>query len=142
MPDGQVSGSDIQTAYSLLELKSVRTGEVVIRGRRSSLYLCVDSRGNLRGQSYYTDTDCTFRELLLADGYTRYIASHYGLPVSLAAKHSQDWPAASFTRFLPLRNTVSEAAVTAEPATGQQYVNLDSYDPFGMENSVISPQIL
>uniref|UniRef100_A0A8C6UAR1 Fibroblast growth factor n=1 Tax=Neogobius melanostomus TaxID=47308 RepID=A0A8C6UAR1_9GOBI len=121
--DGQVSGSDIQTPYSVLELKSVKTGEVVIRGRRSSLFLCIDSRGHLRGQSHYTEADCTFREILLADGYTH-------------------WDAISFTRFLPLRNTLSEAAATAEPAMRQQYVNLDSHDPFGMESAVISPQVI
>lgn len=34
----------------VLELKSVRTGHVVIRGKSSSLFLCMDSRGQLRGQ--------------------------------------------------------------------------------------------
>ncbi|KAK7919691.1 hypothetical protein WMY93_010975 [Mugilogobius chulae] len=139
--DGQVSGSDSQNQYSVLELKSVQTGEVVIKGRRSSLFLCVDSRGHLRGQNHYTETDCTFRELLLADGYTRFISSHYGLPVSLAPKHSQDRHAVSFTRFLPLRNTLSEVAATAEAISRQQYVNLDSHDLLGMETAVVSPQI-
>ncbi|XP_020780000.2 fibroblast growth factor 21-like [Boleophthalmus pectinirostris] len=139
--DGQVSGSDSQTQYSVLELKSVQTGEVVIIGRKSSLFLCVDGRGRLRGQSHYTEADCTFRELLLADGYTRFICSHYGLPVSLAPKHSQDRHVVSFTRFLPLRNTLSEVAATAEGIGRQPYVNLDSHDPFGMETAVVSPQI-
>ncbi|XP_072312525.1 fibroblast growth factor 21 [Eucyclogobius newberryi] len=140
MLDGQVSGSGSQTQYSVLQLKSVQTGEVVIIGCRSSLFLCVDSRGHLRGQSHYTEADCTFRELLLADGYTRFISSHYGLPVSLAPKHSQDLNALSFTRFLPLRNSLSEEA-TAETISRQQYVNLDSHDPLGMETAVVSPQI-
>lgn len=34
----------------VLELKSVRTGHVVIRGKSSSLFLCMDSTGQLRGQ--------------------------------------------------------------------------------------------
>lgn len=77
--DGRVSGSDVQTPNSeyglsamvslccvqilhrngndyrcvfagVLELKSVRTGHVVIRGKSSSLFLCMDSRGQLTGQ--------------------------------------------------------------------------------------------
>lgn len=75
--DGRVSGSDVQTSNSeyvcngvnmlcsnltqkghrftivfagVLELKSVRTGHVVIRGKSSSLFLCMDSTGQLRGQ--------------------------------------------------------------------------------------------
>lgn len=77
--DGRVSGSDVQTANSeyfrtgvnmlgpngaqkwkklvchcvlpgVLELKSVRNGHVVIRGKSSSLFLCMDSRGHLWGQ--------------------------------------------------------------------------------------------
>uniref|UniRef100_A0A3B3ZNR3 Fibroblast growth factor n=1 Tax=Periophthalmus magnuspinnatus TaxID=409849 RepID=A0A3B3ZNR3_9GOBI len=125
----------------VLELKSVQTGEVVIIGRKSSLFLCVDGRGHLRGQSHYSEADCTFRELLLADGYTRFISSQYGLPVSLAPKHFQDRHAVSFTRFVPLRNTLSEVAPTAEAIGRQPYVNLDSNDPLGMETAVVSPQI-
>lgn len=34
----------------VLELKSVRNGHVVIRGKSSSLFLCMDSRGHLWGQ--------------------------------------------------------------------------------------------
>lgn len=34
----------------VLELKSIRTGHVVIRGKSSSLFLCMDGRGQLRGQ--------------------------------------------------------------------------------------------
>lgn len=141
--DGKVSGSDSQTLYSVLELKSIQTGQVVIKGRWSSLFLCVNNKGHLRGQSHYTESDCTFRELLLADGYTRFISCHYGFPVSLAPKHSQDRHTVPFTRFLPLRSTVSEETVTDEPASRQQYVNLDSDDPLGMGlNSVVSPQLL
>lgn len=141
--DGGVSGSGVPTLYTVLELKSIQTGLVVIKGRWSSLFLCVDSRGHLRGQTHYTETDCTFRELLLADGYTRFISSHYGFPVSLAPKHSQDRHAIPFTRFLPLRNTLSEEHVTEQPGGRQQYVNLDSDDPLGMGlNAVVSPQLL
>lgn len=34
----------------VLELKSVKSGHVVVKGKSSSLFLCVDSGGHLRGQ--------------------------------------------------------------------------------------------
>lgn len=34
----------------VLELKSVKTGEIVIKGLSSSLFLCMDSDSHLRGQ--------------------------------------------------------------------------------------------
>uniref|UniRef100_A0AAV2LFW6 Fibroblast growth factor n=1 Tax=Knipowitschia caucasica TaxID=637954 RepID=A0AAV2LFW6_KNICA len=139
--DGKVSGSDRQTQYSELQLKSVQSGEVVIVGRGSSLFLCTDSGGSLRGQSHYSAADCTFRELLLADGYTRFVSSHYGLPVSLAPKHSQDPHAVAFTRFLPLRSTLPEAPPPTGAPSRPHSVNLDSHDPLGMETAVFSPQI-
>ncbi|KAJ8364279.1 hypothetical protein SKAU_G00131100 [Synaphobranchus kaupii] len=48
--EGAVRGTPEQTANSVLELRSVRAGETVIRGVSSSLYLCVDRNGHLRGQ--------------------------------------------------------------------------------------------
>lgn len=34
----------------VLELKSVKAGHVVLKGKSSSLFLCVDSAGHLSGQ--------------------------------------------------------------------------------------------
>lgn len=77
--DGRVTGNEAQTAYSnynrdpateidlmlqakaqftknlfvspgVLQLKSITPGHIVIKGQSSSLFLCVDSRGHLRGQ--------------------------------------------------------------------------------------------
>ncbi|XP_073346476.1 fibroblast growth factor 21 [Pagrus major] len=139
-PDGRVSGSDAQTLNSVLELKSVKSGHVVIKGQSSSLFLCMDSEGHLRGQSHYTDADCTFRELLLADGYTRFLSSHHGSPVSLASKQSPDRHTVPFTRFLPLRNTLARESVSEQP-NNQRYFDVDSDDPLGMGlNNVVSPQ--
>lgn len=39
----------------VLELKSVKPGHVVIRGQSSSMFLCVDSRGTLKGQVRRTE---------------------------------------------------------------------------------------
>uniref|UniRef100_A0AAU6S491 Fibroblast growth factor n=1 Tax=Lateolabrax maculatus TaxID=315492 RepID=A0AAU6S491_LATMC len=139
--DGRVSGSVVQTPHSVLELKSVKPGHIVIKGQSSSLFLCMDSGGLLRGQSHYTEADCTFRELLLADGYTRFLSSHHGFPVSLASKHSPDRHTVPFTRFLPLRNTLAVESVTEQPPNNQRYFNVDSDDLLGMGlNTMVSPQ--
>ncbi|XP_030611692.1 fibroblast growth factor 21-like [Archocentrus centrarchus] len=139
--DGRVTGSDTQTPYSLLQLKPVKPGHVVIKGPSSSLFLCVDRGGNLRGQSHYSETNCTFRELLLADGYTRFISSHYGFAVSLASRHSPDQHTVPFTRFLPLRNNLKTDSASEQSPNNQRLFNMDSDDLLGMGlNSVASPQ--
>ncbi|XP_074476410.1 fibroblast growth factor 21 [Sebastes fasciatus] len=140
--DGRVSGSDAQTLYSVLELKSVKPGHIVIKGRSSSLFLCVDSGGHLRGQGQYSEADCTFRELLLADGYTRFLSSHHGFPVSLAPRHLPDRHSVPFTRFLPLRNTLLLESVSEQtPPNNRRHFNVDSDDLLGMGlNTVGSPQ--
>uniref|UniRef100_UPI0037E763FF fibroblast growth factor 21 n=1 Tax=Semicossyphus pulcher TaxID=241346 RepID=UPI0037E763FF len=139
--DGRVSGSDTQTLYSVMELKSIKPGDTIIKGRTSSLFLCVDSEGHLRGQRQYAEADCSFRELLLADGYTRFFSSHHGVPVSLASKQSPDRLAVPFTRFLPFRNTLAEESEFQQPPNNEGHVNVDSDDPLGMGlNTVGSPQ--
>ncbi|XP_054455467.1 fibroblast growth factor 21 [Anoplopoma fimbria] len=139
--DGRVSGSNAQTAYSVLELKSVNPGHVVIKGKSSSLFLCVDSGGRLSGQAQYSEADCTFRELLLADGYTRFLSSHHGVPVSLASRHSPDRQAVPFTRFLPLRNTLASESVSEQTPNNQRYFNVDTDDLLGMGlHTMVSPQ--
>ncbi|XP_044034502.1 fibroblast growth factor 21 isoform X2 [Siniperca chuatsi] len=112
--DGRVSGSDAQTLY---------------------IYICCPF------QRQYTEADCTFRELLLADGYTRFLSSHHGFPVSLASKHSPDRHTVPFTRFLPLRNTLAGESVSEQPPNNQRYFNMDSDDLLGMAlNVMVSPQ--
>ncbi|XP_070782683.1 fibroblast growth factor 21 [Enoplosus armatus] len=139
--DGRVSGSDAQTLYCVLELKSVKPGHIVIKGQSSSLFLCMDSGGRLMGQTQYTEADCTFRELLLADGYTRFLSSRHGFPVSLASKHSPDQHALPFTRFLPLGNTLARESASEQPPNNERYFNMDSDDLLGMGlNAMASPQ--
>ncbi|TKS89902.1 Liprin-alpha-3 Protein tyrosine phosphatase receptor type f polypeptide-interacting protein alpha-3 [Collichthys lucidus] len=139
--DGRVSGSDAQTPYSVLELKSVKPGHIVIKGQASSHFLCLDSGGRLWGQSHYTEADCIFRELLLADGYTRFLSSHHGSPVSLASKHSPERHTVPFTRFLPIRNTLARESVSEQQPNNQRTINVDSDDLLGMGlNTMGSPQ--
>ncbi|XP_059180419.1 fibroblast growth factor 21 [Centropristis striata] len=139
--NGRVSGSDVQTPHSVLELKSVKPGHIAIKGQSSSLFLCMDGEGLLRGQGHYSEADCTFRELLLADGYTRFLSSHHGFPVSLASRNSPDRHTVPFTRFLPLRNTLSRENVSEQPPNNERNVNMDSDDLLGMGlNTLVSPQ--
>lgn len=92
-------------------------------------------------QSHYTEADCIFRELLLADGYTRFLSSHHGSPVSLASKHSPDRHTVPFTRFLPIRNTLARESVSEQQPNNQRTINVDSDDLLGMGlNTMGSPQ--
>ncbi|XP_056157648.1 fibroblast growth factor 21 [Lampris incognitus] len=138
-PDGTVSGSSTRTANSVLELRSVKPGQTVIRGLSSSLYLCLDGRGHLNGQSQYKEDDCTFQELLLADGYTRFLSARHGLLVSLASKPSQR-QFLPFTLFLPLINGLARDGLPSQPSQSQGSFDADSEDPLGMRlNSIMSP---
>ncbi|XP_068610830.1 fibroblast growth factor 21 [Brachionichthys hirsutus] len=138
--DGRVSGSDAQTPFSVLELKSVKQGHIVIKGQSSSLFLCMNRGGHLAGQKHYAEADCTFRELLLADGYTRFLSSHHGSPVSLASRQSPEQHSVPFTRFLPIRSAFVRPSVS-EPPSNQRHLNMDSDDPLGMgRNTMVSPQ--
>lgn len=92
-------------------------------------------------QRRYVEADCAFRELLLADGYTRFLSSHHGSPLSLASKQSPGRHAVPFTRFLPLRNTLAVESASDQPPNNQRLFNVDSDDLLGMAlNSMISPQ--
>ncbi|MEQ2227711.1 hypothetical protein ILYODFUR_001074 [Ilyodon furcidens] len=102
----------------------------------------MDITGNLRGQSAYEEADCSFRELLLADGYTRFLNSRHGIPLSLASRNSPDQHSVPFTRFLPLRNTLTTENVSEESIKTQRNFNTDSDDLFEMgQNTVVSPQL-
>nr|BDD69215.1 fibroblast growth factor 21 [Hippocampus abdominalis] len=139
--DGSVSGSDVQTPFSVLQLQSVQAGHVAIKGQRSSLLLCTDGGGSLRGQTRFSGDDCTFRELLLADGYTRFLSAFHGFPVSLASRRSPDQSAVPFTRFLPLKDSLPRVAASQPTPLRLASFNLDSDDPLRMsQDSVLSPQ--
>ncbi|KAL4617851.1 fibroblast growth factor 21-like isoform X1 [Arapaima gigas] len=145
-PDGIVRGTPIQTANSVLELRSVRAGQTVIRGVSSSLYLCADERGQLRGQRTYAEADCTFNELLLEDGYTLFLSVRHRLPVSLTTRRSAGNHIPPFSHFLPVRNQLftgqqGEEEEDRSKMPNKDYVDLNSDDPFGMRlmDLVLSP---
>ncbi|XP_061666454.1 fibroblast growth factor 21 isoform X2 [Syngnathoides biaculeatus] len=139
--DGSVSGSDVQTPYSVLQWQSVQPGHIAIKGQRSSLFLCADSGGSLRGQTHFSEDDCTFREILLADGYTRFLSPRHGFPVTLASRRSPDRHGVPFTRFLPLKDTLPRESASERAPIRETHFNLDSDDLLGMSrDSVASPQ--
>ncbi|XP_061120758.1 fibroblast growth factor 21 [Syngnathus typhle] len=138
--DGSVSGSDVQTPNGVLQLQSVQPGHIAIKGQRSSLFLCADNAGSLRGRSSFSEDDCTFRELLLADGYTRFVSPHHGFALSLNPRRSPDGHAVPFTRFLPLRDTLPRETASQRAPVRENF-NLDSDDLLGMsQGSMLSPQ--
>ncbi|XP_030645640.1 fibroblast growth factor 21, partial [Chanos chanos] len=137
-PEGTVMGSPLLTKNSVLELRSVKAGQTVIRGVATALFLCVNHAGHLRGQHMHTQLDCTFQELLLANGYTLFLSPHTGLPVSLPSKLSGERRGHSLSRFLPVRSSLCGGAGIEEEDQGGdlrqswEYMNLDSDDPFGV----------
>ncbi|ROL28033.1 Fibroblast growth factor 19 [Anabarilius grahami] len=140
-PDGSVRGSPrcgvVRCAAGVLELRSVKAGETVIKSVATSLYLCVDDEDNLRGQLQYSEKDCTFQEMLLEDGYSYFLSPHNQLPVSLLSKKSGQKHGAPFSRFLPIMNTVVGRGEDSQIQEGKQYIqdiNLDSDDPLGMRH--------
>ncbi|KAK9972570.1 hypothetical protein ABG768_025865 [Culter alburnus] len=133
--EGEISGSHMQSSDSLVEIRPVDTGSVVIRGVASSRFLCMDRRGKLYGSHTYSKEDCTFLERILPDGYNIYVSSKYGVHVSLG----NDGTATS--QFLPMVNTLSqeptdrrsgEQRSLVDPEQDHQLgLQIDSMDPFG-----------
>ncbi|XP_068175247.1 fibroblast growth factor 19 [Antennarius striatus] len=103
--DGQVHGSADQTLYSLLEIRPVDPGCVVIRGAATARFLCMERDGRLYSSPTYSRDDCTFREQILPDGYNIYVSNRYGAPLSLG-NHRQrlqgrDRGVPALAQFLP-----------------------------------------
>ncbi|XP_026064043.1 fibroblast growth factor 21-like [Carassius auratus] len=151
-PDGSVLGSQVQKPDCVLNLRSVKAGETVIQSAATSLFLCVDDEDNLKGQSHYTEGDCTFQELLLPDGYSYFLSPHTKNPVSLLSKKSGLKHSAPLSRFLPLVKTqlaMAEKGEDSQIQGGKQYIkdiNLDSDDPLGIGHhshieTVFSPSL-
>uniref|UniRef100_H3A2B0 Fibroblast growth factor n=1 Tax=Latimeria chalumnae TaxID=7897 RepID=H3A2B0_LATCH len=146
--DGQVGGTTKQSPYSLLEMKAVKTGFVVIRGKKSARYLCMERSGRLYGSLQYTEKDCTFKEVVLADGYNLYVSEEHQATVTLSpmrARIAQGKKIPPFSHFLPMVNKVPVEDVAAEmefvQVLREMTADVDSPDPFGMtwEESVHSP---
>ncbi|XP_073713424.1 fibroblast growth factor 21 isoform X1 [Misgurnus anguillicaudatus] len=150
--DGSVKGSSTQNRNCVLEMRSVKAGGTVIRGVASSLFLCVNNEGQLRGQGEYAEEDCIFKELLLENGYSCFLSPHNGLSVSLlSSKQSRLKHCPESSLFLPIIPTqfMIPARENSQIQEVKQYiqdVNLDSDDPLGMAHqshiqSIFSPSL-
>ncbi|KAM3920726.1 fibroblast growth factor 19 [Leptodactylus fuscus] len=137
--DGRVDGEKHQSAHSVLEMRAVAAGLVVIKGTHSSLYLCMASDGTLYGMINYSPDDCSFKEEILPDGYNTYTSPKYGLVVSLSKdkQRQQSKGKASLSHFLPRKASASsELNLDIGEDDGFQYDsdsknihNVESMDP-------------
>ncbi|XP_006050969.3 fibroblast growth factor 21 [Bubalus kerabau] len=102
--DGTVVGTARQSPESLLELKALKPGVIQILGVKTSRFLCQGPDGKLYGSLHFDPKACSFRELLLEDGYNVYQSETLGLPLRLPPQRSSNRDPAPRgpARFLPL----------------------------------------
>ncbi|XP_041093649.1 fibroblast growth factor 21-like [Polyodon spathula] len=153
-PEGSVSGSAEQNAYTLLEIRSVQPGVTVIRGLSSAQYLCMDHSGRLHGARRYRESDCSFQELLLPDGYSIFLSARHSAVVSLGAvrhrHHSPGTRLPPLSKFLPVLSLLppqpqaGEFEALALQGLIAPGLDLDSEDPFGMswEAGLLNPSFI
>uniref|UniRef100_A0A8C9ANS5 Fibroblast growth factor n=1 Tax=Prolemur simus TaxID=1328070 RepID=A0A8C9ANS5_PROSS len=86
-PAGRVRGTRWRHGPdSIIEIRSVYVGVVVIKAVHSGFYVAMDHRGHLYGSRVYT-VDCRFQERIEENGYNTYAAlrwHHHGQPMFLA----------------------------------------------------------
>ncbi|XP_053308247.1 fibroblast growth factor 21 [Spea bombifrons] len=139
-PEGTVSGTQEQNLYSLLEIKAVKPSVLVMRGLKSTLFLCMDSRHNLYGSADYIEDDCNFREVPLKDGYNLYISEKHPAPLSLTPLRGRQ-----MARFIPLENTISLESIYMGDYSFEPFprsnIDIGSEDPLGMviKSNIFSP---
>ncbi|XP_047219596.1 fibroblast growth factor 19 [Girardinichthys multiradiatus] len=144
--DGQIHGSADQTLYSLLEIRPVGPGHVVIRGVATTRFLCIEINGRLYTSQTYTKTDCTFREQILADGYNIYTSDGHGAILSLGNTqqrlHGLDQGLPALARFLPRENTLQQSIPTGlevpdQLIPEQEEETVDTVASFGKLSQII-----
>ncbi|XP_018615945.1 fibroblast growth factor 19-like [Scleropages formosus] len=144
--DGRVDGSAVQSSDSLVEIRPVDIGFVVIKGVTSSCYLCMDTNGKLYGSLIYMKGECSFVERILPNGYNIYISEKHGKAISLHGgsmqrPHTQERGLNSGSLFLPMVSTLPvepENIHWMDPEEfdkrdqdPQSTLEVDSMDPFG-----------
>ncbi|XP_059201982.1 fibroblast growth factor 19 [Centropristis striata] len=146
--DGQIRGAADQTPYSLLEIRPVDPGCVVIRGVAAARFLCIESDGRLYSSHAYTRDDCTFREQILPDGYSIYVSNRHGALLSLG-NHQQrlkgrDQGVPALAQFLPRISTVDQSTFLGldvpdqpEQSMAQTELSVDAMDLFGKLSQII-----
>uniref|UniRef100_A0A4W4GK07 Fibroblast growth factor n=1 Tax=Electrophorus electricus TaxID=8005 RepID=A0A4W4GK07_ELEEL len=110
--DGKIGGSHLK-CVSLVEIRTVDTGCVVIKGVATSKYLCMEANGRLYGSQIYVKEDCSFLERILPDGYNIYISGKHGTLVSLGGGKNR--PQSALSQFLPMVNTLSQEPTDYKP---------------------------
>ncbi|XP_036861897.2 fibroblast growth factor 21 isoform X1 [Manis javanica] len=121
----------------LLELKALKPGVIQILGVKTSRFLCQGPDGTLYGSLHFNPTACSFRELLLEDGYNVYQSKALGFPLHLPPDNSPYGARAPRgpTRFLPLPGLPS---VSLEPSgiLAPEPPDVGSSDPLSMVGPV------
>ncbi|EFB23969.1 hypothetical protein PANDA_006305, partial [Ailuropoda melanoleuca] len=129
--DGTVVGAASRSPESLLELKALKPGVIQILGVKTSRFLCQGPDGTLYGSVSFRA--CSFRELLLEDGYNIYHSETLGLPLRLPAHNSpyRDSAPRGPARFLPLPGLLP---VPPDPPgiLGPEPPDVGSSDPLSM----------
>ncbi|XP_049757409.1 fibroblast growth factor 21 [Elephas maximus indicus] len=131
--DGTVAGAAHRSPESLLELKALKPGIIQILGVKTSRFLCQGPDGVLYGSLHFDPAACSFRELLLEDGYNVYRSEAHGLPIRLPSHNSPYRDPASRVpaRFLPLPGLLP---MLQEPpgVLAPEPPDVDSSDPLSM----------
>ncbi|XP_072516936.1 fibroblast growth factor 19 [Salminus brasiliensis] len=124
--DGKIGGSHLQSSQSLVEIRTVDTGCVVIKGVASSRYLCMEANGKLYGSHIYVKEDCLFLERIQPDGFNTYISGKHGTYLSLGGGKNR--PQSDLSQFLPMLNTLSQ-----EP---KDYSSREGHSPVDPERNL------
>ncbi|XP_075695036.1 fibroblast growth factor 21, partial [Rhinoderma darwinii] len=144
-PEGEVSGTKEKNLYSLLEIKAVKPSILVIRGIKTTRYLCMDSRHHLYGSMVYKEDDCNFREVPLADGYNLYYSEKHPAPLTLTPTRGGHQSGKQLVRFMPLESSIPlESLYAVDHSYDHQHrSHLDIEDPLGMidRSSIFSPSL-
>uniref|UniRef100_A0A3Q1JH96 Uncharacterized protein n=1 Tax=Anabas testudineus TaxID=64144 RepID=A0A3Q1JH96_ANATE len=148
--NGQIHGSEAQTLHSLLEIRPVDSGCVVIRGVATERFLCIEGDGTLyssvRFQYDKETNDCTFREKILSDGYNIYVSDKHRVLLSLG-NHRQrlqgrDRGVPALAQFLPRFSTLDQSLtpgleVPGEPGQNTAETEEEPVDTFGKLYQII-----
>ncbi|XP_030622449.1 putative fibroblast growth factor 1 [Chanos chanos] len=76
LPDGAVGGTRDENIYSVLRMKAVSPGVVLIEGIETGLYLSMNKDGELWGTSSPSD-ECYFLEKIEENHYNTYQSQKY-----------------------------------------------------------------
>ncbi|XP_066428494.1 fibroblast growth factor 19-like [Eleutherodactylus coqui] len=128
----KVQESDSQD-HGVLEIKAIKPSILVIRGIKTTRYLCMDSGHHLYGATDYKEDDCNFRETPENDGYNLYHSEKHRAVLSLTPTRGNQ-----MVRFIPLKNSIPlESLYREDDSYDPQFnENLHREDPLGMIGSI------